>query len=65
MPAYCGIQHIFFFNWSSPLEVPLPLGTTRLWAISTIFEADEDNPQAERNQSAALHAFILLPTQVY
>lgn len=36
-----------------------------LWATLTISEVDEDNPQAEQNQPAALHAFILLLTQVY
>lgn len=40
-----------------------------LWDIglgnSNHLEADEDNPQAEQNQPAALHAFILLPTHVY
>lgn len=41
-----------------------PLG---YWALGNVnhLEADEDNPQAEQNQSAALHAFILLPTHVY
>lgn len=55
----------FFFNWPSPLEGFFPpLG---YWALGNVnhLEADEDNPQAEQNQPAALHAFILLPTHVY
>lgn len=41
--------------------------TLGYWALGnfTHLEADEDNPQAEQNQAAALHAFILLPTHVY
>lgn len=61
---HIGIQCIFF-NWPSPLEGFFPLWHTGLWATLAIFEADEDNPQAEQNQPAALHAFILLPTHVY
>lgn len=41
--------------------------TLGYWALGNFnhLEADEDNPQAEQNQAAALHAFILLPTHVY